>query len=206
MSDLSAVALSCTLKPSPTPSSTDKLCHELLVELARWDLGGELIRVVDHDVKPGVTSDEGDGDAWPGLWAKVMDADILVLGTPIWLGSSSSVCRRVLERLDGLLGETDDEGRLVSFGHVAVVATVGNEDGAHAVGAQLFQALTDVGFTVPTNGQTYWVGEARGAKDYIDLDETPESLASTTATVARHAAHLARLLKENPYPPAPEEE
>ena len=182
------------------------MCRELLDELAGLGVDGQLIRPVDHDIRPGVTSDEGDGDAWPALRQRILDADILVLGTPIWLGGPSSECRRVLERLDALLGETDDQGRLVSFGHVAVVATVGNEDGAHAVGASLFQALTDLGFTVPTNGQTYWVGEARGSVDYLELDEAPESLRSTTATVARHAAHLARLLKDHPYPPAPQED
>jgi multimeric flavodoxin WrbA len=100
---------------------------------------GEIVRIVDHDVKPGVTSDEGPGDAWPGLRRKVLDAEIFILGTPIWLGQPSSVCKRVLERMDAFLGETDDEGRMVSYGRVACVAVVGNEDGAHHVTAELYR-------------------------------------------------------------------
>jgi hypothetical protein len=106
----------------------------------------------------------------------------------------------VLERLDAELSETDAEGRPTLFGKVAVVASVGNEDGAHEVAAQLFQALNDVGFTIPAQGVTYWNGEAMGSTDYRDLPSTPDATAGTTGTVASNAAHLARLLREN-YPP-----
>lgn len=197
---LRALALSCTLKPGGEPSSTDLLCRRVLDALAGHDVEGELVRVVDHDVKPGVTSDEGDGDAWPALRRQVLDAQILVLGTPIWLGQPSSVCKRVLERMDAFLGETDDDDRMVSLDRVALVATVGNEDGAHHVAAELYQALSDVGFTVPANAQAYWVGEAMGSVDYKDLDPQPEEVADAVATAARQGAHLARLLHDSPYP------
>jgi multimeric flavodoxin WrbA len=128
-----------------------------------------------------------------------MAADILVFATPTWLGHMSSVAQRVLERLDGELSETDDSGRPLVTGKVAVVAVVGNEDGAHAIMADAYQGLADVGFTIPAQGGTYWNGEAMQGVDYIDLDETPEAVASTTTTAAENAAHLARLLKENPY-------
>jgi hypothetical protein len=84
---------------------------------------------------------------------------------------------------------------------VAVAAVVGNEDGAHHISAELFQALNDVGFTIPAGGVTYWVGEAMGSTDYKDLDPKPEKVLSTTATVARNAAHLAGLLAARGYPP-----
>ncbi len=199
---LTALALSCTLKPSPTDSSTDLLCRQVLDALSGHGVEGSLVRVVDHDVRPGVTSDEGDGDEWPQLRQRVVDADILVLGTPIWMGHPSSVCQRVLERLDAFLGEEDETGRMPSLDTVATVVTVGNEDGAHHVASQLYQALVDVGFTVPPSGQVYWVGEAMGSVDYQDLDEIPEKVAQTAADVARHATHLARVLKANPYPAA----
>ena len=96
----------------------------------------------------GVTSDEGDGDEWPAIRQQVLDADLLVLGTPIWMGQPSSVAKRVLERFDAFLSETDDAGRMPSYGKVAVVAVVGNEDGAHHVSAEVFQALVDVGFVL----------------------------------------------------------
>lgn len=197
---LKAIALNCTLKPSGEPSSTDAMIGLLFKELAEHGVAGETVRVADHDVKPGVTSDEGPGDAWPGLRRRILEADILVLGTPIWLGQPSSVCKRVLERMDAFLSETDEEGRMVSFGKVAVVAVVGNEDGAHHVCAELFQALNDVGFSLAATAACYWVGEAMQKKDFKDLDKVPDAVASTSATAARNAAHLAAFLKGNQYP------
>lgn len=197
---MQAIALNCTLKPSPTSSSTDLLLDQLLSEFAKHSVQGEVIRIADHDVKPGVTSDEGPGDAWPAIRQRIVDADILILGTPIWMGQPSSIAKRVLERLDAFLGETDDQGRMPSFGKVAVVAVVGNEDGAHHVHAEVYQALNDVGFTLPAVAGTYWVGEAMSGTDYKDLKETPEMTAKTTVMVARHAAHLAWLLRHNQYP------
>ncbi len=197
---LRALALSCTLKPSGQVSSTDLMCQRLLDALADHDVEGDLVRVVDHDVRPGVTSDQGDGDEWPALRERVLAADVLVLGTPIWLGGPSSIAVRVLERLDAFLGEEDDQGRMISYDKVAVVATVGNEDGAHHVSAELYQGLSDVGFTIPPNATVYWVGEAQGGVDYQDLDPQPDSVASTLIDVARNASHLARVLKESPYP------
>jgi hypothetical protein len=94
------------------------------------------------------------------------------------------------------------EGRLRTFGKVGVAVVVGNEDGAHKITADLFQALNDCGWSVPANGGVYWNGEALSGVDYKDLDETPEAVASTTATVAANAAHLASVLRERPYPPA----
>jgi len=197
---LTAIVLVGTLSPSPKPSSSELLGRQVLAALEEHDVTGEVVRLVDHDIRPGVETDMGEGDAWPAIRAKVLAADVLVLATPIWMGQPSSVTKRALERLDAELSETDDEGRLLTYGKVAVVAVVGNEDGAHHVSAELFQALDDVGFTIPAAGVTYWVGEAMGGTDYQDLPETPEATAGTTATVARHAAHLARLLREHPYP------
>jgi multimeric flavodoxin WrbA len=198
-SSLRALALTCSLKPSPEPSSTDKLAGQLLDALAKQGVAGELVRVIDHDVKPGVDIDMGEGDAWPAIREKLMAADILVFASPIWLGHMSSVAQRVLERLDGELSETDDSGRPEISGKVAVVAVVGNEDGAHHVSAESFQALADVGFTIPAQGVTYWNGEAMQGVDYLDLDETPEAVAQATTTAAENAAHLAGLLKAQPY-------
>jgi multimeric flavodoxin WrbA len=196
---LRALALVCSLKPSPAPSSSDKLARQVLDALAGHGVTGDVVRVVDHDVRPGVELDMGNGDAWPALREQVMAADVLVVATPTWMGHMSSVAQRVLERLDAELSETDDTGRPLVTGKVAVAAVVGNEDGAHKIVADLFQALDDVGFTVPAQGSTYWNDQAMGSTDYLDLAETPEAVASATATLAANAAHLARLLKAHPY-------
>lgn len=197
-----ALAISCTLKPSPASSSTDLLATQLLDRLAGHGVIGELVRAVDHDIRPGVEADMGEGDEWPAIRRKVLAADILVFATPTWLGNMSSVAQRVLERLDAELSETDDQGRPHMFGKVAAVCVVGNEDGAHAISAAAFQGLNDIGFTIPAQGVTYWNGEAMHTVDYQDLDETPEVTAATTATVAANAAHLAGLLRRAAYPRA----
>ncbi|MFI7579492.1 NAD(P)H-dependent oxidoreductase [Kocuria kalidii] len=202
MSQLSAVALVCTLTPSPKPSSSDLMARHVLDQLEQQGVRTSSVRVVDHDVKPGVQVDMGDGDEWPALRQQILDADILVLATPIWLGHPCSVAQRVLERLDADLAVTDDQGRPIMYDKTAIVAVVGNEDGAHKTIADMTQGLSDIGFTVPAQAGTYWVGEAMQAVDYQDLDEVPEPVASTTAGAARNAAHLARLLRAEPYPAA----
>lgn len=202
MSDLKAVVLACTLKPSPSESSSVLLGTQVLDELASHGVTGEVVRVADHAVRFGVSTDEGDGDAWPMLRRKVLAADILVLATPIWLGQPSAICKMVLERLDAELGETDDEGRLSTYGKVGVVAVVGNEDGAHHCTAELLQALNDTGFSFAANAATYWVGEAMQATDYQDHEKTPEKTAGTTRTAATNAVHLARYLRAEQFPAA----
>jgi multimeric flavodoxin WrbA len=144
----------------------------------------------------------GDGDAWPRIRAQLIGADILIISTPTWMGQPSSVCQRVLERLDAELAETGDDGQLAVSGKVAIAAVVGNEDGAHHISGIVFQCLNDVGFTIPAQGVTYWNGEAMHSTDFKDLDKTPAATASATATAAANAAHLARLLRSQNYPPA----
>lgn len=195
-----ALALNCTLKPSPGESSCELLTRQVLDVLAEHGVTGEQIRVVDFDVKPGVEKDMGEGDEWPGIRERILACDILVVATPTWMGHMSSVAQRVLERLDAELSETDDEGRVILAGKVAVTVVLGNEDGAHKITADLYQALADVGFSIPSQGGVYWNGEAMHTTDYKDLPETPEEVASATATLARNAAHLATLLGERPYP------
>ncbi|MGY1711539.1 flavodoxin family protein [Geodermatophilus sp. SYSU D00758] len=196
---LRALALVCSLKPSPAPSSSEKLAREVLDALADHGVAGDVVRVVDHDVRPGVEVDMGDGDEWPAVRERMMAADILVVATPTWVGHMSSVTQRVLERLDGELSETDDSGRPLISGKVACVAVVGNEDGAHKISADLMQGLDDIGFTIPAQAATYWNDQAMGGTDYLELDRTPEAVASTTSTLAANTAHLARLLKDHPY-------
>jgi len=194
---LTAVALVCTLKPSPAPSSSELMAGQILEAMKAHDVTGETVRVVDFDVKPGVEADMGDGDAWPAIREKVLAADILILATPTWMGHASSVAHRVLERLDA---ELSAEGNPAPFGKVAVAAVVGNEDGAHAIVAEVFQALNDVGFTIPAAGGVYWNGEAMGSVDYNDLPATPENVQQTIDNVAANASHLAALLQGAPYP------
>lgn len=196
----SAIALNCTLKPQGA-SSTDEMIDLIGAALGAHGVTlSETIRVAAHHVKPGVSSDEGAGDAWPGIRAKILAHDILVFGTPIWLGQLSSVAKRVLERMDAFLSETDEQGRGPAYGKVAIAAIVGNEDGAHATSAALFQGLNDMGFTLAPAAACYWVGEAMGKTDFKDLPQVPERVRATVAMAASNAAHLAARLAGAAYP------
>jgi len=202
---LSATAINCTLKASGgEPSSTDRMIGLIADELRKHDVEvRDTIRIADHDIKPGVTSDEGPGDAWPDIRRRILDADILIFGTPIWLGQPSSLAKRVVERMDAFFSETDENGRMPSFGKVAAVAIVGNEDGAHHVTAELLQALNDTGWTAPAQAACYWVGEAMHKTDFKDLPKVPDNVQGLAAILASDAAHLANLLKQQPYPGVP---
>lgn len=197
---LKAVALICTLNPSPKKSSSELIATQVLEEITKHNVSSQKFRIADHTVKFGVATDMGDGDEWPQIRQAIVEADILLISTPIWMGRPCSIASMVMERLDAEMSETDDEGRPLMYGKVGVVAVVGNEDGAHNTCAELFQGLSDIGFSIPAGGATYWVGEAMGQTDYQDLDETPEKTASTNKTVAANAVHLAQLLNQNQYP------
>ena len=196
-----AVALNCTLKASPEPSSTEALARVVTTTLEARGVTTDVVRLADSDIAPGVVSEPvREGDDWPAIRARILAADILVVATPTWLGQPSSVSKRALERMDAFLSETDENGRMPSYGKIAVLAIVGNEDGGHNVSAQLYQALNDTGWTIPAAAVSYWVGEAMGKTDFKDLPNIPEKVEQTAAMVASNAAHLAALLKERPYP------
>jgi multimeric flavodoxin WrbA len=195
-----ATILNCTLKPSPSTSNTEALARVVAEALEGHDVEVELIRVADHDVKPGVSSDEGGGDEWPPLLEKVMASEILILATPTWLGQISSVAKRVLERLDAQLSETDDEGRPVAYGRVAGFVVTGNEDGAHHCIASMAQGLIDIGWTVPGQAWTYWNKGPGAGPSYLETDEGHEWSKTTGQTAAQNLVAVARALQSHPMP------
>ena len=199
---VTAIEINCSLrKSSGEPSSTDAMLDVLGKHFEDADVTiAERLRIADYNVLPGVTSDEGEGDDWPKLREKILSHDILIFGGPIWMGQIGSIAKRVLERMDAFLSETDDKGRMPSYGKVAVAAIVGNEDGAHMSSSQIFQSLNDVGWTIPAVAACYWVGEAMGGIDFKDLPKTPKKVEETAKMVASNAAHLAGLLKGSNYP------
>ena len=197
---MNALFLSCTLKPSPAVSNTEALCRVLVEQLAEEGIGSEILRLVDLDIAPGVRSDEGEGDDWPGVREKILAADILVMATPTWLGQHSSVCQRALERMDAMLSETQEDGRPIAFDKVAGVVVTGNEDGAHHIVACVSQPLIDLGFTVPGQSWTYWhLGPGPGP-DYTDTDQGHHWSDMTGRNAARNLAAVARALKAHPLP------
>lgn len=199
---LSAIAINCSLaKSGGRKSSTDAMIGVLGEAFAAHEVTlAETIRIADYDVFPGVERNMGKGDAWPDLCDRILAHDILVFGTPIWMGQISSIAKRVLERMDAFLSDVDEAGRMPSYSKVAVAAIVGNEDGAHWASSQLFQSLNDTGWTIPAVAACYWVGEAMGDVDFKDLEHRPRKVSKTAQMVAGNAAHLAGLLKGSPYP------
>lgn len=199
---LTAIAINCTLeRSSGEPSSTDKVIGLITGALKKFGVElSETIRIADHDIKLGVTSDEREGDAWPGIRKRILESDILIFGTPIWLGQPSSLAKRVVERMDGFFNGTDDFGRMPSFSKVAVIGIAGNEDGAHHVTAELLQALNDAGWTNPAQAACYWVGEAMHKTDFKDLPKIPGDVKGLAGILSANAVHAANLLKAQPFP------
>jgi multimeric flavodoxin WrbA len=193
-----ALVLNCTLKPSPATSNTEALAQVVVDALREGGVEVDVIRVVDHDVKPGVSSDEGDGDAWPEIRARIVAAEILVLASPTWLGQPSSVAKRVLERMDAMLSETRDDGRPVAYDRVAGFVVTGNEDGAHHVIGELAGALIDIGYTVPGQAWTYWNMGPGPGPSYLDTDHRRDWSHSTGRAAAANLIAVAQALQARP--------
>lgn len=197
---MKALILNCTLKPSPETSSTEALAKVVIDELKKGGAETELVRLVDLNLKPGVKTDQGEGDDWPAVHEKIMAANIVVFATPTWVGQMSSICMRALERMDALFEETDDSGRPVAFGKVGGIVITGNEDGAHHIVATVSQALIDMGFTMPAQSWTYWHLGPGSGPDYVETDQGHDYADRVGGNAARNLLALARVLKPDTYP------
>lgn len=202
---MKALVINCTLKKSPTPSNTDALARVVGDRLAHEGVEVEYVRAVDLTIEPGVVSEAvAPGDDWPDLHTRVLDAEILVVASPTWLGRPSSVAQRVLERMDGMLSETDDQGRPVAYNKVAGVVVTGNEDGAHHVISEINGALGDIGYTIPGQAWTYWhLGPGPGP-DYLDEERGHEWAHKTGRAMAANLHGTARALAARPLGRPPE--
>ena len=194
--------MNCTLKKSPQVSNTRALIDKAVDLFRELGVDSEVVRVVDHKVAFGVSSDEGEGDEWPIILEKVKACDILVIASPIWFGVRSSVCQVVLERLDGTYADGDPlTGQYPLYGKVAGVIVTGNEDGAHNVCAHTLFNLTHLGCAIPPNVDCYWVGDAGPGLSYIKEGGDRHLYTNRTARYMVHnLTHFAKLLKENPIP------
>lgn len=199
---LKALFLNCTLKRSPEISNTRALIDKAVKLFEELGVESEVVRVVDYNVKFGVSSDEGEGDEWPLILDKIKASDILVIGSPIWMGVRSSVAQLVVERLDGTYEDSDPEtGQFPLYGKVAGVVITGNEDGAHDVAATTLFNLTHLGCTVPPNVDSYWVGDAGPGPSYIAAGGERHLYTNKTVRyMVNNLAFFAKLLKDNPIP------
>ncbi len=202
-SGLSAVFLNCTLKPTGTFSNTEALIHVSQAIMEANGITTELLRPVDFELPPGVYPDMTEHgfnrDDWPQLCRKVMDANILVIGTPIWLGEESSVCRRVIERLYGESGRLNDKGQYLYYDRVAGCIITGNEDGVKHCAMTILYALQHLGYTIPPQADAGWIGEAGPGPSYGDQGSGgPENdfTQRNTTFMTWNLMHMARLVRD----------
>lgn len=195
---MKALILNCTLKPSPLQSNTEALATEMMDELQRLGADVKMIRIVDHDVHTGPKSDMGNGDAWPDILKKILACDILVMASPTWMASMSSIAMRVLERLNGTYNMQDDKGYPVTFNKVAGFVVTGDEDGARHVVVEMAGALMDVGFTIAPQSYTYWNNGPGPGTSYLKTDFRKEWSVKTAKSAAANLVAVAKALRATP--------
>lgn len=208
-SDLTALFINCTLKKSPETSHTRGLIDVAMHIMEANGVTTECIRAVDHDIAPGVypdmTEHGWETDDWPAIYERVMAADILVLGTPIWLGEKSSVCSKVIERLYGNSGILNDEGQYAYYGRVGGCLITGNEDGIKHCAMNILYSLQHLGYVIPPQADAGWIGEAGPGPSYLDEGSGgPENdfTNRNTTFMTWNLMHLAGLLKDKGGIPA----
>jgi multimeric flavodoxin WrbA len=201
-SDLKAIYVNCTLKRSPEPSHTQRLMDRSIAIMEHHGVEVTTIRAVDHDIATGVQPDMTDHgwerDDWPAIAEQVLAADILVIGTPIWLGDKSSVCTKVIERLYALSGQTNDAGQYIYYGRAAGCLVTGNEDGIKHCAMNILYSLQHLGYTIPPQADAGWIGEAGPGPSYgddgigLDNDFTNRN----TAFMTHNLMLVARMLRD----------
>ena len=202
-SDLRALYVNCTLKRSPEPSHTQGLADRSIAIMERNGVSVEVVRAIDHAIAPGVypnMTDHGfERDDWPALFASVKAADILVLATPIWLGEKSSVCTAVIERLYGNSHLLNEAGQYAYYGGVGGCIVTGNEDGAKHCAMNILYSLQHLGFVIPPQADSAWLGEVGPGPSYLDPGSGgPENdfTNRNTTFLTWNLLHLARMLKD----------
>lgn len=199
---LKALFLNCTLKRSPETSNTAAFIDHAAKMFKELGVETESIRVVDKNVKFGNSSNEGEDDGWPAILQKVKESDILIIATPIWRGDRSAVAKVVAERFDGVWEEADEKtGQYPTFNKVGGVMVDGNEDGAKKAISSICFDLSEHGFTVPVNAFSYYVGKAGPGPAYIEAEGNKHFFTNRTLYLMVHnLVHVAKVLKDNPYP------
>jgi multimeric flavodoxin WrbA len=191
-----AVVLNCSLKPSPEPSNTQMLADTVIHAMAEQDVKTTTFRLADLTLDRGVETTMSDEDQWPEVHDAILDADILIVATPTWVGHPSSFAQQALERLDAMISETNDDDVPVAYGKVAGVIVTGNEDGAHHVISEIAGGLIDIGFTIPGQAWTYWNRGPGPGPEYSDTDEGHDWSEDTGRTMAHQLVKAARALSD----------
>lgn len=208
-SNLSALFINCTLKKSPRQSHTQGLMQVSMDIMKKEGVSVEYLRFVDHEVPYGVYPDMAehgyDKDEFPGIFEKVMKADVLIIGTPIWLGEKSSVATKLIERLYGMSGKQNDKGQYIYYGKAGGCVITGNEDGVKHCAMSLLYAMQHLGYSIPPQADCGWIGEAGPGPSYMDEESGAlknDFTNRNTTFMTYNLLHLAKVLKENGGYPA----
>ncbi len=203
-SSLKAVYVNCTLKKSPRQSHTEGLMLVSKKIMEKEGVQVESIRFVDHEIAPGVYPDMTEygyeTDEWPKLFERIFDADILVIGTPIWLGEKSSEASKLIERLYGMSGKLNEKGQYLYYDKVGGCIITGNEDGVKHCAMNMLYSLQHLGYSIPPQADSGWVGEVGPGPSYLDEESNAQSSDFTnrnTTFMTYNLLHLAKLLKDN---------
>ncbi|WP_129709890.1 flavodoxin family protein [Priestia megaterium] len=199
---LKALLLNCTLKKSPEVSNTGALIGEVVKIFEKNEAQTEVITIADYKIGHGITEKAvNEEDEWPSIFEKVKEADIVIIGSPIWLGEQSSITTQIIERLYGGSSLTNNKGQYIYYNKVGGVVVTGNEDGAKHVSRSVIYALSHIGFTIPPNADTYWVGEAGPGPSFIEAEGYKNDFTMQHVEMMTHnLIHFARLLKSHPIP------
>ncbi|SFC23727.1 Multimeric flavodoxin WrbA [Alkalibacterium subtropicum] len=198
---LKAVVLNCSLKGSGEPSNTRALIDEVVKVFEKKKVETKVIRLADYTIPAGISDDLGEGDDWPDIFEDIKAADILIIGTPIWLGEKSSIATKAIERLYGGSSLTNEAGQAIYYNKVGGAVVTGNEDGAKNASRSIIYGLSHIGFTIPPNVDAYWVGEAGPGPSFIEAEGTKNDFTMNSAeTLGYNLVHFAQMLKEHPIP------
>jgi multimeric flavodoxin WrbA len=204
---LRALFFNTSLKKAPSESHTKLLLNVSAEMMEKNGVAVEHVHMLSHQVPPGVypdmTEHGWERDDWPALWEKVMAANILVVGTPLWLGEESSICRVLIERLYGMSGMLNDRGQSVFYGKVGGCVVTGNEDGIKHAAMTLGFALNHLGYTIPPQADCGWIGEAGPGPSYGDEMEDGSRVGfdndftqRNTTIMTWNLMHLAKILAD----------
>ena len=211
-SNLKVLYINCTLKKAPQKSHTGTLMDVSKTIMVNEKVQVDEIRLIDHEVPPGVYPDmteHGYGkDEWPIIFKRVMEADILIVGTPLWLGEKSSICQKLIERLYGMSEETNSKGQYVFYGKVGGCIITGNEDGIKHAAMGILYSLQHVGYSIPPQADAGWIGAVGPGPSYGDTEWKGEKLKEpvgfdsnftnrNTTFMTYNLLHLASMIKAN---------
>ncbi|MBC7519024.1 MAG: flavodoxin family protein [Microbacteriaceae bacterium] len=203
-SELRAIYINCTLKRSPELSHTQGLMDRSIALMQKLGVTVESLRLIDHPVATGVYPDMREHgwaqDAWPDeIWPKIREADILVIGGPLWLGDNSSITRLLIERLYAMSSQVNERGQYIFYGKTGGVIITGNEDGIKHAASSLLYSLQHIGFVIPPAADAGWIGEVGPGPSYLDPDSGgPENdfTNRNTTFMTYNVLHLSRMLKD----------